>query len=595
MTNIYKNKSGAGFTFIETLVGVSILMIVMIGIYGAFQLGFKVVAQSKARIVATALANQKIETAKNLPYSQIGTINGIPPGNIIENETITKNNIEYTIKTTVGYVDDQFDGTAPADTLPNDYKKIKVKVTWAGFLGGEIILITDIAPQGLETTEGGGNLLISVFDALGIAIPQANIHIINNQTNPTIDVNYQTNNDGQYLVAGAPSSTAAYQITITKSGYSTDRTYGTGEITNPEKPHTTVIEGKLTEISFSIDQLSSFSIRTLSPWGNDNFTDSFADQSNISESTDILVNQGQVTLATTTATTTIEYLSNGYLISDEIIPDNIDTWDKLLWTDTEPAETDIKYQIYYQNGEDWLLVPDGDLSNNSIGFDSSPVDLNGLATTTYTQLKIKGNLSTNSTSTSPILFDWSVSWITGAATPIGYASFNLQGNKIIGTDAQEDPVYKYSTDQTSDANGQITINNLEWDNYDFTIDPAENLDLISTEPTSDPAGENISLLPNSINQTIDLFLEAENSLLINLQNSETLDPIFSGQVRLFNIGLSYDQTQFADAQGQTLFIPLETASYNIEIEANGYVNYSGSINISGDETTTINLTPDGPS
>ena len=302
-----------------------------------------------------------------------------------------------------------------------------------------------------------------------------------------------------------------------------------------------------------------------------------------------------MTLATTTATTTIEYLSNGYLISDEIIPDNIDTWDKLLWTDTEPAETDIKYQIYYQNGEDWLLVPDGDLSNNSIGFDSSPVDLNGLATTTYTQLKIKGNLSTNSTSTSPILFDWSVSWITGAATPIGYASFNLQGNKIIGTDAQEDPVYKYSTDQTSDANGQITINNLEWDNYDFTIDPAENLDLISTEPTSDPAGENISLLPNSINQTIDLFLEAENSLLINLQNSETLDPIFSGQVRLFNIGLSYDQTQFADAQGQTLFIPLETASYNIEIEANGYVNYSGSINISGDETTTINLTPDGPS
>ncbi|MBL7053327.1 MAG: carboxypeptidase regulatory-like domain-containing protein [Candidatus Portnoybacteria bacterium] len=572
-------KKQNGFTFIETLVGVSILLIIIIGIYGAFQLGFKIVAQSKARITATALANQKIEIAKNLPYNQVGTINGIPSGSIIETENIIRNGIEYTVKTTVGYIDDEFDGIAPDDELPNDYKIIKVNVTWPGLLGGELILITNIAPQGLETTEGGGNLLISVFDALGVIIPQANINIINTKTDPLINVNYQTNNNGQYLIAGAPSSTDAYQIVITKSGYSTDRTYGIEEIINPEKPHITVIEGKLTETSFSIDQLSSFTVQTLSPWGSDNFADSFADQSNISESADILNDQGQITLATTTYT--------GYLISNEIIPNNINTWNEFSWTDTEPEETDIKYQVYYLNSENWLLIPDENLSNNSIGFDSSPIDLSSLATTTYTQLKIKSDLSTNNTSTSPTLFDWNVSWITGETTPINNVSFNLQGDKTIGTDSEEDPVYKYSINHTSDSNGQVIISNLEWDSYNFTIDPAENLDLINS-------GQDIDLLPNT-NQSINLFLDAENSLLVTLLNQETLEPIFSSQTRLYNIGLSYDQTQFTDSEGKTFFIPIEAASYNIEINIDGYENYSNIINISGDEVITINLTPIGPS
>lgn len=586
-------KQQKGFTFIEVLIGIALLLIIFVGLYGSLQLGLKITGQSRARVTAIALANQKIEIAKNLSYDQVGTIGGIPSGNIEETETITRNNIKYTVKTTVGYVDDPFDGLAPDDSLPNDYKKVKVKVSWPDFLGGEVFLITDIAPKGLETTEGGGNLLISVFDALGAGIGQADIHIVNTQVDPSIDVFYQTNDQGQYLVAGAPSSTAAYQITITKSGYSTDRTYGPEEVANPEKPHATVLEGKLTEISFSIDRLSSFSIRTLSPWGSDSFADSFLDKGKISESANVEVDQGQITLATTTASTT-EYVSSGYLFSIPITPESLINWDKLSWNDNEPAETKINYQLYYSTNTDWRLIPDSDLAGNEDGLESSPVDLTGLATTTYPQLKIKGNLSTNNTSTTPALSDWSVSWTTGEPTPIGNVSFNIQGNKIIGTDADEKPVYKYSTDFSTDSAGQLDIPDLEWDAYDFTIDSAENLDLDSTEPDSDPLGQNINLLPDT-NQPIDLFLEAENSLLITALDTDTLEPIFSAQVRLYNSGLGYDQTQFTDEQGQTLFIPLETATYNLEIQADGYESYSGGISISGDETIIIDLTLTGPS
>jgi len=583
-----------GFTFIETLVGIAILLIVFIGLYGVLQLGFKVIGQSRARITATALANQKIEMIRNLSYSQVGTLGGIPSGNILETEIITRNNIDYTVKTTIGYVDDMFDGLASDDALPNDYKKVKIKVSWPGFLGDQVILITDIAPEGLETTEGGGNLLISVFDALGIGIPQADIHIVNTEVEPSINVFYQTNDQGQYLVAGAPSSTSAYQITITKSGYSTEQTYSSEEIANPEKSHATVVEGKLTEISFSIDRLANFSINTFSSWTSDNFADSFLDQSKMSEFSDIKINQGQIILATTTATTTIKYVPFGYLLSNEIVPTNIINWDQFSWTDTESAETNIKYQVFYNSGTDWLLVSDSDLANNSIGFDSSPVNLTDLSTTTYSHLKIKGNLSTNNTSTTPILFDWSISWITDESTAIGNISFNLQGNKIIGTDAQEEPVYKYSTDFTTDSNGQISITGLEWDSYDFLIDPAENLDLSNTDPISDPLGQNIDLLPDS-NQLVDLFLEADNSLLITVRNSGTLEAIFSAQARLYNSGLGYDQTKFTDEQGRTLFIPIEANEYSLEIEADGHADYLGTVNVFEDETIIINLVTTGPS
>ena len=587
---IYKKlQKSEGFTLIEILVGTSILVIIIIGLYGLFQLGIKVAGQSKARITATYLANQKIETAKNLPYNKVGTIGGIPSGDIIETETITRNNIEYTVKTTVSYIDDPADGLTPSDLVPNDYKRIKVKVSWPSFLSGELILITDIAPKGLETTEGGGNLLISVFNALGATIDQANIHIINTNVDPQIDVSYQTNDQGQYLVAGAPSSTAAYQITVSKSGYNDSRTYGTDEVANPEKPHTTVIESMLTQISFSIDKLSNFLIQTLSPWGSDSFFDSFPDQSKVSEISDVIIDQ-EISLATSTE----GYLSSGYLLSIPIIPESIINWHEFIWDDSQPNETSINYQVFYATNTVWWLIPDNDLANNSTGLESSPVDLSALSIIDYPKLKIKGNLATNNTSTTPILFDWSLSWITEEATPISYVSFNLRGNKIIGTDVQEEPVYKYSNDFTTDSNGQINISNLEWDSYNFTIDPAENLDLVNTNPISNPLGQNIDLLPDT-STTTNLFLDAENSLLLNIRNSETLEPIFNTQIRLFNSQIEYDQTQFTNNEGKTIFIPLETATYNLEIQADNYQNYYGNTSISGDRISTINLILIGPS
>jgi type II secretory pathway component PulJ len=44
-----------GFTFIDVLVGIALMLIVFLGIFGAYQLGLKVVGQSKNKIMAMLL------------------------------------------------------------------------------------------------------------------------------------------------------------------------------------------------------------------------------------------------------------------------------------------------------------------------------------------------------------------------------------------------------------------------------------------------------------------------------------------------------------------------------------------------------------
>ncbi len=134
-----------GFTLIDIVVGAGLLAVVFLGIFGAFRLGLSVLANSKAKATALFLAEQRIELIRNLPYVKIGIIDGTPPGILEATEEITRNNITYNLITSIFYIDDPFDEMYPDDLLPNDYKRAKVRVDWATFLGGEITLITDVA------------------------------------------------------------------------------------------------------------------------------------------------------------------------------------------------------------------------------------------------------------------------------------------------------------------------------------------------------------------------------------------------------------------------------------------------------------------
>ena len=78
-------------------------------------------------------------------------------------------------------------------------------------------------------------------------------------------------------------ATSTYRVVVSKLGYSSSRTYGADVVATPDKSDPLVLEGELTELSFSIDKVSSLSVSAMSPWGADYFADSFLDESKIWE------------------------------------------------------------------------------------------------------------------------------------------------------------------------------------------------------------------------------------------------------------------------------------------------------------------------
>lgn len=257
-----------GFTLIETLVGVFLILIVFLGISGAYQLTLKVVTQSKARISATAIANQKLEEIRNLSYPEVRYT---PEGKILKTEKTPDN--KYTIVTTIIPITDPFDGLGGADNCENtdiDYKRIKVEVFWSFGGGGSVGLVTDVVPKTLaqECEEPSGVLSVSVIDANSQKVNSPKIEIIDPETGRIV-ITYQPL-EGKYDFSLLPQK---YKVKITAFNYS-EKTYGENDvyyfddqmaiIKKPEKEHPLIEIHKVKNITFQMDRLGTIEVQTRS-------------------------------------------------------------------------------------------------------------------------------------------------------------------------------------------------------------------------------------------------------------------------------------------------------------------------------------------
>ena len=362
---------------------------------------------------------------------------------------LVRNGLNYRVKTDIVYVDDPFDGSVPADFLPTDYKRIRVDVSWEGLAESDInpvTLITDIAPKGLESAEGGGTLSVLVFNANAEPVGQAVVTIIANEVTPQINLSLLTNDSGRLFLPGAPACDACYQITATKDGYTTDRTYSTSEVANPTKPNIAIIEGEVSEVSFAIDRLSTLHLASLT-----------------------------------------------------------------------------------------------DRDNNFIALPNVEV--------------------------------------------------SLRGDKIIGTDVADFPVYKYTESLTTDSAGELTVVNLEWDNYTILLPALSSFDITGTNPINhfalDPGQTldiDLALTEHTTNSLLTIFRDQENNLLesvdVTLSNTDGFEEINTTGV--------VDTPDF----GQAFFSGLESKTYTIDADITGFLPFNGTFPISGQAKEEIILTPE---
>ncbi|MCD6149230.1 carboxypeptidase regulatory-like domain-containing protein [bacterium] len=270
MRQTLKNKSG--FTFIESLVLLFIFSTIAVTFYSVFNLGTRHIIESKNRLGAVSLANQKMEIIRNLNYSSVGTISGIPSGSINADEYETVNTRNFHILTDIKYCDDSFDGTqggSTDDAIPNDYKIARVTIKWGEETASQqVYLVATFAPPGVETSAGGGTLRINIIDSGALGIADASIHLHNAGTG--VDLNTVTDSTGSVLFPGTPAG-SDYEIDVSKNEYESVSTLAVSPA-SPYNPvtdeHASVIADALNVKSIIVNLISDINIATVDSLGN---------------------------------------------------------------------------------------------------------------------------------------------------------------------------------------------------------------------------------------------------------------------------------------------------------------------------------------
>lgn len=261
-------KSPKGFTLVEAVVAAAVFLLFAVGIYGGITLVFKIVYQSRIKILETAILAQELEVARNLPYEGVGIVNGSPPGLLAHTKNVTLNNVTFNLVTTVRNVDDPFDGSiggSPNDTSPADYKLVEMSAICIGCnQQTPIKLSTMVSPRQLEGASTNGALFIQVFDQAGLPVTGADVHIVDTAPTPDLVIDDTTDASGYLRLVDTPTGTLAYNITVSKSGYSSDYTVAASESNpSPVKPPSNVVAQTVTDIAFSIDLLGGINFHSV--------------------------------------------------------------------------------------------------------------------------------------------------------------------------------------------------------------------------------------------------------------------------------------------------------------------------------------------
>lgn len=578
-----RSSAGRGVTLIDTIVATSLMLVVFLGIAAAFNLSISIVTNNKARGGAIALGNERMEYIRSLSYSQVGTVGGIPAGILAQSESLTLNGVSYIRRTLVQYVDDASDGVGAGDanSITADYKVVKVDVSWSSRSGARHIpFVTRFSPNpGVESSVPGGTLKISVVDSASLPLFNAQLRIVNASTTPAsaaIDITTYTNASGTATFIGA-TSTGAYQITVSKTGYSTAQTYAaTASNTSPNPGHLTVSANQTTTGTFAIDLVSTLNVNTYTIVGG-TWTDTFGDSTRISSAINTEVSGNRLRFSGNQPWTL-----PGEVFSEVIAPATLSRWKLFSWNDTRPAETTITYHVYYPTESGKALVPDAVLPGNSAGFIGTSVDVGSIPAGTYPSLILEAYLvALNPSAPSPSIEDWSLTYDgwQGVAVP-----FALRGAKTIGS-GPAGPVYKYEMTHTTNSSGAITIPNLEWDTYLVTVNgTSTGYDIASS---CNPQPE--ALAPaTSVTTRLYFATHTVNSLLVDVRSATSSALLPGAVVSLSRSG--YSATSTTDSCGQVFFAGLTSGIYSLAVSKTGYTAYSSSaLNVAGTSNLSVPL------
>ncbi len=270
----FLNRKKTGFTLIEALVFLFIFSVIVVTFYSVWVVGTNQILLSKNRLMALALANEKMEILRNMSYDDIALTTSNPPGILLQNETVTRNNQTFNVLTQISKIDDPYDGTLggnPNDTNFVDYKLVKITVSWNDGTQ-RVSLSSRFVPSGIEQpVPGQGVLVINVTSdkAGGVPVANSTVRVVNSELG--FDETHSTDGFGRLMLVGLSESIKKYEITLTKSGYETISTlapYPEGPYNPPAHEHASVIAAAVNVIDIFQNQLANLNVKTVDYLGN---------------------------------------------------------------------------------------------------------------------------------------------------------------------------------------------------------------------------------------------------------------------------------------------------------------------------------------
>lgn len=273
-SEIFKTNQ-SGFTLVEILVSLVIILILVIAFAPVFELVAKTISSNKARDTATALANTTLEEMRTLPFvvldqvtgeivndpnePQLGTysesptgikIPGNPPGSIPQIQTKVINNVTYTIKTLISW-----DATL-------SYKTVTVLVEAPSAFNSSVKVTskfyTMAAEEGERILPASGFILVQIKDKGGDVLTSpgilAKIEVQDGSTLTQED--YTENGEKLFGMLRAGKYTVSVKVPNDMT-YSPDQVFIGGWIVQADIE---VNDGNATEVIFYIDYPGKISL-----------------------------------------------------------------------------------------------------------------------------------------------------------------------------------------------------------------------------------------------------------------------------------------------------------------------------------------------
>ncbi|WP_181813692.1 hypothetical protein [Gaiella occulta] len=212
-----------GFTLIETVLAMAIFVGVATSLAGVLTSSIAAHTVSRERTVAEQIANDQVESIRRLPYDDVGTVGGNPPGTVAASRTVTQDGLTATVSTQISYVNDPIPTSYATGA---NYKRVTVTVTRARDGKQLTRVVTNIAPPARAPYGGINNAIVNVqvLDyALLTPVPGASVTIANGPSPSRTDV---TDSSGTVSFAALTPNpltgpTAYYDLTVSDTGYVT--------------------------------------------------------------------------------------------------------------------------------------------------------------------------------------------------------------------------------------------------------------------------------------------------------------------------------------------------------------------------------------